>query len=102
MVVAVALHFTVVAFWATQSVVERPVSAASCTPRIAVLNSVIVAVDIVASAVSVLYDTVVGIDLNDLNCSGYHLALIRRWSNTIIWDRNRASFLWRLPRKLLW
>ena len=36
MVVGVALRFTVVTSWATQSVVARPVSAASCTRCIAV------------------------------------------------------------------
>ena len=67
MVVGAALHFTVVTFWATQSVVERPVSAASCTPHIVVLSNVVVVVDVVASAVSVvLDDNVVGIALVDL------------------------------------
>ena len=36
MVVGVALHFTVVTSWATQSVVVRPVSAAYCTRCIVV------------------------------------------------------------------
>ena len=40
--------------WATQSVVERPVSAASCTRCIAVHINVMVVDDIVASAVSVV------------------------------------------------
>ena len=60
MVVGAALHFTVVTFWATQSVVERPVSAASCTRCIAVYIIAIVVDHIVASAVSVvLVDMVV-------------------------------------------
>ena len=53
MVVGVALHFTVVTSWATQSVVERPVSAASCTHCIAMRIHVMVFDDIVASAASV-------------------------------------------------
>ena len=64
MVVGVALHFTVVTSWATQSVVERPVSAASCAPCIAVHINVMVFDDIVASAVSVvLVDIVADIAL---------------------------------------
>ena len=79
MVVGVALHFTVVTYWAAQSVVERPVSAASCTQRIIVLSSITVVVDIVASAVSVvLDDTIVDIALGDVACSGYDLALLLR------------------------
>ena len=79
MVVGVALHFAAVTAWAAQSVVERPVSAASCTPHIVALNNVIVVVDIVASAVSVvLVDTVVDIALSGVACSGYDLDLVRR------------------------
>ena len=74
-----ALNFTVVTFWATQSVVACPASAASCTPRIVVLSSAIVVVVVVASAVSVvLGDTVADIALSDLACSGYDLVLVLR------------------------
>ena len=51
MVVGVALHFTVVTSWATQSVVERPVSVASCTHCLAMRIHVMLFDDIVASAV---------------------------------------------------
>ena len=64
MVVGVALHFTVVTSWATQSVVERPVSAASCTRCIAVYIIAIAVDHIVASAISVvIVDIVVEIAL---------------------------------------
>ena len=62
MVVGVALHFTVVTSWATQSVVERPVSAPSCTRCIVVCIIAMVVHHIVASAISVvLVDIVVEI-----------------------------------------
>ena len=58
---------------------DRPVSAAYCTPHIVVIKSVRVVVDIVASAVSVvLDDTVVDIALSDLACSGYDLLVVLR------------------------
>ena len=114
MVVGVALHFTAVTSWATQSVVERPVSAASCTLCIVVCIIAIVVDHIVASAVSaVIVDIVFKIALANwfamaliLICcygdenqgwpsSGLGLALVWSWYGLgLVWSWSGLGLVW--------